>query len=695
MTTIFMPVGTSIITNQDAQVPDKFAEADSILEGHFGEHNPEVNAAQIQKNFEERSPLTKDTNPAEISSLLALGANLKKGGCFETPEGRTLRIVLLHSPEVGKACAKWVKTLIDTHLFELLTDDATPYGSSKLKLTVDDPIPLDDLDPGDEKRFGKAVDQLASILARHSTEHPDEPVYLNITGGYKGLVPYVTLFGLIMGRAAKVFYLYEDSREIIELPVYPFAFDVLEWRDQRSLLWPFQLGDLLNDEQKRRLHEALSATRLAGLIRPEPPYGLNAVGRFMEDLYSKGRGTSVSEFGQGELLLDLFENKEFSSYLKEHCIPRWRHLSFGDHIPETVDHGRGHVQRLLELALQLLVALKQPGDGKQGILTDEQLFVLLGSLWLHDVGHTGEYFTFEDETTGGVILSGDGRKPGDIFPVFNDPALLRKYHHVLSYEVLQQERASRENFLFPEMARHIEDVSVRNRLLRSIELAALYHKREMPLTGREDAAFAPCTVARGILDFKKGEEVIAGFPKVAAMLRFLDGAENQEERAGGSDLYRVTQWVLKRQKSGLEAIKPKIDQSELMQNLIDSEIAQRTNSLEKTFPENRLVRHVFMTTEDPEDGPAVPTCTFGHDLDSSKPVIGVYFIVRMDVGYDRSKVWSERIRYFLSDFKLVQSLLPFMIKVFLIEDDAGSYRGSQSRIENYDAEMNEWVHHFV
>jgi hypothetical protein len=713
MTTVFLPVGTSIITNQDKAVPPTYDDADKILESLYGEDNHEVdyevNAQLINKNFENRSENRKDTNPAEISSLLALATRLRKDGRLDESEGETLRIVLLHSPGVGKACAERVRTLIDTHVRELLTQN-TPYGSSKLKLSVDDPIQLDGLNPGDEKQFASAVGQLASILGKQSKDRPDEPVYLNVTGGYKGLVPYLTLFGLIMGKAAKVFYLYEESKEIIELPAYPFAFDMLEWRDRRSLLWPFQLGNLLNGEQKQRLCEALSATRLAGLVHQGPDYALNEVGSFMEDLYARDKGRGISEFGQGELLLDQFESVTYGPYLKEHCIPRWRHLSFGDHIPETVDHGRGHVQRLLELAQQLLVALGQPTkDAKaRSFLTDEQLFVLLGSLWLHDIGHTTEYFAYEDPTNNGLVLPPAGKKAGELFPVHGDPARLRATHHVLSYEVLKQERAKgKENFLFPEMEKSISDASLRSRLLRSIELAALYHKREMPLTGekliqkmkkedgKESIDYLICTVARGIQNFKQGDEVIEGFPLVAALLRFLDGAENQEERAGGSDLYEVTKWVLERQKDALEEIKKHPDYSACIQAQIEGQRSYRESSLSETFPENRLVRHVFMTVENGEDGPAGPTGVFGEDTNSSRPVIGVYFIARVEGGYKQEDVWEKRIRNSLDDFKRVQQLFPFTIKVFLIEDNAGSYRRWRLQIENYEAEREKWVHHFV
>jgi len=46
---------------------------------------------------------------------------------------------------------------------------------------------------------------------------------LNITGGYKGLIPYLTLIGQI--NKIPAFYLYEESEKIIKIPELPIQFD--------------------------------------------------------------------------------------------------------------------------------------------------------------------------------------------------------------------------------------------------------------------------------------------------------------------------------------------------------------------------------------------------------------------------------------------------------------------------------------
>jgi len=85
----------------------------------------------------------------------------------------------------------------------------------------------------------------------------DDKVLLNITGGYKGLAPLGTLlaFGLSeSGRSIEVFYLYEESEQLLSLPgseLLRFDLSVVErfagdWErlPAEGLPWPDEHGAL-------------------------------------------------------------------------------------------------------------------------------------------------------------------------------------------------------------------------------------------------------------------------------------------------------------------------------------------------------------------------------------------------------------------------------------------------------------------
>lgn len=616
---IFVPVGTSIAGG--SELPSDYSAAIQIVSRRVKELKNR-STPSLKEIFPKRAN-SPDPHPAEASSLY--GFFEKKG---KDLQGRSIEFILLHSPNDAQACAEGVKQLITDNNYL-----SNKPCNSKCQVNL---IPLNDLDPKDANKFPKAIGELTDRINEKITGFSGE-VYINITGGYKALLPYLTMIGMSLARV-NVFYLFEDSPEIIMLPSYPLAFDLLEWRDWRGLLLPFTMDVGLTSPQKEQLSKALNMTKVAGLIRQEPPFELNEVGRLMSGLYGEEKGVAISEFGKGNLLLDRFTDKKYAIYLRDKCLPRWRHLSVGDHIPETVEHGRGHVQRLLELAQQLIVAL----DLK---LTDEQLFVLISSIWLHDLGHSGDYFKFEGED--GLIQEPDNLSSTEILSEHDAPDWVRRYHSLLTYELLK----TKSEFLFPEEKR---PRNVNDDLLRSVRLACLYHRKQMPVQGeklleKDNADAKTVKVAKGIKDLS---DVIEGFPLIAALLRFLDGAENQEERTGGENYYEVAQWVLKRQIAFMEEFN------------LDNKKIEFKKLQEGHFEEHRWIRHIFLVQE---NSIAIAEGIFGKNEDK---VVGAYIIANPKAPkYCKDKVIRKRINPFLEEFLLVEDILPFRLALFLCEPD--------------------------
>ncbi|NTU95028.1 MAG: hypothetical protein HGA52_03160, partial [Bacteroidales bacterium] len=52
-----------------------------------------------------------------------------------------------------------------------------------------------------------------------------EQIILNITGGYKGVIPYLTILGQVYKNVA-VMYLYENTQKVIKIPELPINFDI-------------------------------------------------------------------------------------------------------------------------------------------------------------------------------------------------------------------------------------------------------------------------------------------------------------------------------------------------------------------------------------------------------------------------------------------------------------------------------------
>src|SRR5207237_27816 len=76
----------------------------------------------------------------------------------------------------------------------------------------------------DGQRFRQlGVRNLFDQIDRLRKETTEDEIELNATGGFKGMVPYLTLYGIF--HDLPVSYIFEQSDTLIRLPRIPLAFD--------------------------------------------------------------------------------------------------------------------------------------------------------------------------------------------------------------------------------------------------------------------------------------------------------------------------------------------------------------------------------------------------------------------------------------------------------------------------------------
>ena len=150
----------------------------------------------------------KKTLSAEVHSLVRLGVNNND------------RVILLSSETTdGKACAFAVKYYLDRYFVGL-------------ECTVDS---VDGLQVHDAERFrrtgivnfvGKCLNAVNQFGNTHSI--------LNPTGGFKALMPYAVLVGMLKKVPCK--YIFEQSTTLLTLPPFPIAIDRGSFESYRTLL---------------------------------------------------------------------------------------------------------------------------------------------------------------------------------------------------------------------------------------------------------------------------------------------------------------------------------------------------------------------------------------------------------------------------------------------------------------------------
>ncbi len=356
----------------------------------------------------------------------------------------------------------------------------------------------------DDHRFSKEVAGLIAQIREFADYYQRkeigcERVVICISAGYKVLIPYLSLLGFIDGH--EVIYAHRSSHSVITVPQLPFSWDLRTLDEYRILL--------MTDDVPASVYYTLPR-RIKSFYEPKPQdrqeewfFGKSAYGKMISQDYLEARRT---RFGWGETLLSYFSDENVREKLQELIIGEWEYLWLGDQIPETVEHTRNHTSRLMELARELFQLTTISLD-------DQELFCLIASFWLHDIGHT-------------ALISNELEKNGGYFPLYLFPSLVRELHHILSGEQINNLDC------LDDWCQNI------------VEAISRYHRRKMPLL-KDQGSYKhwllneekrPLEIETEKLDLDITKERLL---LLTAILRFLDGCDVQADRVINKD-YQVS-----------------------------------------------------------------------------------------------------------------------------------------------------------
>lgn len=238
-----------------------------------------------------------DVISAEIKSLRAIGAEPGDD------------VFLLHTPtQDGEICADIIAELLLSEM------DIKARLRRIEKLQVADAVAF--------RREG--VDNLFSVLKELTAGHDyddQKSVFLNVTAGYKAIVPYVTLFGLL--RRFDVVYIFERSDALIRLPPLPVQYDF---------------------EHLERASEAIRLLREAGVMPAEDffraiPDLEHADRRWYECLLESDNG-SVTLSAIAEHLLEVHDLERLNVHVHPNVskfLERMKGSVVGEHLCAMLD----------------------------------------------------------------------------------------------------------------------------------------------------------------------------------------------------------------------------------------------------------------------------------------------------------------------------------------------------------------------
>lgn len=140
---------------------------------------------------------------AEINSLERLGLT------------NNSKVVLLATDNAAsKACANELKKVLIQH-----------FGLAKQNIDIRriQGLQVHDMKALKEQGFRKLITTVLAYLTDDNLNYQYD-VVLNPTGGYKGVIPFLIVLGMLYGKRSV--YIFEHAEQLISLPPLPFTFDI-------------------------------------------------------------------------------------------------------------------------------------------------------------------------------------------------------------------------------------------------------------------------------------------------------------------------------------------------------------------------------------------------------------------------------------------------------------------------------------
>lgn len=270
MKKIITTVGTSLLKNYLENNSDIATNYQSIKDKSYSAYDDEKR--RIKKIKEKLLPFTKNANScAELTSIMKLKEKYKD-----------IEIYLIATDTIESV-------LICEVLKEVLEEKNISVVFEAEKNTIRK------LQIKDNSGFEIGLKNLIAKFHEISNNKYDD-VVLNITGGYKVIIPYLTMIGEIL--EIPIYYIFENSNELILVPQLPIGFDdkiadlYLSYLDKESLV-------LINKNQ-----EVKEKLQSYGFINANKKVTLTPLGELFRDYmnYKKTYLGVIIEF----LIADLF-----------------------------------------------------------------------------------------------------------------------------------------------------------------------------------------------------------------------------------------------------------------------------------------------------------------------------------------------------------------------------------------------------
>ncbi len=235
MKKVITTVGTSLFTNFNSRsnaIKNTYEDLEDSPHADWNNQKERIEQIRNNEGFKQWISNNLSSSCAEISSTIKIAEK----------EQDELEVYLIATD-----------TILSRLACEIIIEQK--FNNVKFKFNSDQDV-IKDLTVKQGDKFPKGLTNLIIRIGQISEEYYGHVIF-NITGGFKGVVPYLTLMAQI--NQAKLYYLFEDENTLLSIPQIPISLnqEIFEtfWTDFKNIsdnqtVQKSKLnGKFLNDEQ--------------------------------------------------------------------------------------------------------------------------------------------------------------------------------------------------------------------------------------------------------------------------------------------------------------------------------------------------------------------------------------------------------------------------------------------------------------
>lgn len=328
--TIITTVGTSLFKNYNEEEKDQniASQVKALEKVRYSDSKWKEKESRVNKIRGKVSNWANANNKAsaEIESSLKIIEEIKKVNAEE----EEIEIILLATDTVlSRLAAEIVQKVFKENNVTVI------FNSDK---DVISGLQLEDKDEFEKEGLMQLVERVSGICGIYTTDNNKtntkaevkKEVYLNITGGYKALIPYLTIMGQIY--KLPICYKFEKSDNILTIPQAPVEYDFLLVEENYLLFERLNKGKDENLPNVKEFKELISENEgifknvieeleKNGLIRKLPPeegeIKLTPMGKMLFARYNRFAEQGID---RGNLLGRVMEMEVYQYYVEKYML---------------------------------------------------------------------------------------------------------------------------------------------------------------------------------------------------------------------------------------------------------------------------------------------------------------------------------------------------------------------------------------